>query len=226
MTFTTDSSSDAAPGGQPEGDAGKTLIVMGCPMINGPAAECSEIDRINDLNSGLRRQAKQMFKDACEIGWLPALVPPRPSSNPGGFPARGKAVAFRITPAISPIYKNNPAFSKLNYDIQTGDITDINTYYLDQANSVQTQQWANEYSFSKAYGYLAFNSENLLTLTERFRKDVALRDRYARYYSALAPLQITSENWFFYFCAQTTFTRQAFEKSMESLRKHDARAEK
>jgi hypothetical protein len=137
-----------------------------------------------------------------------------------------KAVSFRITPAISPIYKNNPAFSKLNYDIQTGDITDINTYYLDQANSVQTQQWTNEYSFSKVYGCLAFNSENLLALVERFRKDVALRDRYARYYFALAPLQITSENWPFYFCAQTTFTRQAFEKCMESLRKHGARAEK
>jgi sphingomyelin phosphodiesterase acid-like 3 len=129
-----------------------------------------------------------------------------------------KTVAFRITPAISPIYKNNPAFSILKYNIKTGDILDIDTYYLDLAKSVQPQRWNNEYSFSNAYGYLVFNSENLLALAARIRNDSELRDVYDRYYSALAPLQINSENWPFYSCAQTTFTRQDFEKSVESLR--------
>jgi len=73
-----------------------------------------------------------------------------------------KTVAFRITPAISPIYKNNPAFSILKYNIKSGDILDIDTYYLDLAKSVQPQRWNNEYSFSNVYGYLAFNSENLV----------------------------------------------------------------
>src|ERR1700745_2039440 len=40
-------------------------------------------------------------------------------------------VGLRITPAISPIFGNDPAFSVLDYSVSTGAVSDIATYYLD-----------------------------------------------------------------------------------------------
>jgi hypothetical protein len=81
-------------------------------------------------------------------------------SNSGSTPP----VGFRITPAISPIFGNNPAFSVLNYSVSTGAVFDIATYYLDLVKGGDNPQWALEYRFSTAYGYNAFTARNLETL--------------------------------------------------------------
>src|SRR5260370_16340191 len=73
-------------------------------------------------------------------------------------------VGFRITPAISPIFGNNPAFSVINYSVSTGAVSDIATYYLDLMKGGDNPQWALEYRFSTAYGYDAFPAANLETL--------------------------------------------------------------
>ena len=123
------------------------------------------------------------------------------------------AVAFRITPAISPIYRNNPAFSVLKYNPGSGDVTDIDTYYLDVSNGIIGQRyWKHEYSFADTYGCPLFNPQNLLTLAARILDKPDVRSVFARYYSALAPLQIDSKNWPVYCGAQTIFTAEDFWK--------------
>jgi sphingomyelin phosphodiesterase acid-like 3 len=123
------------------------------------------------------------------------------------FGATGNAspVVFRMTPAISPIFGNNPAFSVLNYDGHSGDISDIATYYLNLANSGNNPQWALEYRFPSAYGYSSLTAMNLVALAAGIHDDPKVRQVFAGYYSVSAPSPITLTNWPFYSCAQTRF---------------------
>jgi sphingomyelin phosphodiesterase acid-like 3 len=113
-------------------------------------------------------------------------------------------VLFRITPAISPVFGNNPAFSVLNYDAVTGDVSDIAMYYLDLANG--GNKWALEYRFPTVYGYGALTAGNLEALAAGIHDNPSVREIFARYYAASAPSPIESTNWSFYSCAQTQFT--------------------
>jgi hypothetical protein len=115
------------------------------------------------------------------------------------------SVVFRITPSISPIFGNNPAFSVLHYSVRTGAVFDIATYCMDLANGGNNPQWALEYRFSTAYGYSAFTPANLEALAASIRADPNVRQTYAGYYAASAPSPITSTNWPFYSCAETHF---------------------
>jgi sphingomyelin phosphodiesterase acid-like 3 len=113
------------------------------------------------------------------------------------------SVAIRITPSISPIFGNNPAFSVLHYSVRTGAVFDIATHCLDLAHGGNNPQWALEYRFSAAYGYNAFTPANLAA---SIRADPSVRQTFVGYYATSAPSPITSTNWPFYFCAQTHFT--------------------
>jgi sphingomyelin phosphodiesterase acid-like 3 len=114
-------------------------------------------------------------------------------------------LVIRITPAISPVFGNNPAFSVLNYDTVTGDISDIAMYYLDLAKGGNDPRWALEYHFPGAYGYNAVNAPNLTALAASIQGDPKVRQVFAGYYAASARSPITSTNWPFYSCAETQF---------------------
>jgi sphingomyelin phosphodiesterase acid-like 3 len=123
--------------------------------------------------------------------------------SPGGS---ASPVAFRITPAISPIFGNNPGFSVLQYQTSTGEVSDIATYYLDLAGDGPDPKWALEYRFSTAYGYNTFSAENLQSLAATIRSDPSVRHLFAGYYATSAPSPIKAENWQFYACSETEFT--------------------
>jgi sphingomyelin phosphodiesterase acid-like 3 len=117
-----------------------------------------------------------------------------------------RPVAFRITPAISPIFGNNPAFSVLRYDVSSGAVADIATYYLDLVKGGDNPQWALEYRFSAAYGYDAFAAGNLERLAAAIQASPCVREIFANYYAASALSPITTKNWPFYVCTETHFT--------------------
>jgi len=114
-------------------------------------------------------------------------------------------LAFRITPAISPIFGNNPAFSVLQYEVNSGEISDITTYYLNLVGGEPDPKWALEYRFSNAYGFSTFSTKNLLSLAAAIRSDPSVRSVFGGYYAASAPSPITAENWPFYICSETQF---------------------
>jgi sphingomyelin phosphodiesterase acid-like 3 len=121
-------------------------------------------------------------------------------------PSGAVPVAFRITPAVSPIFGNNPAFSVLEYSLSTGAISDVATYFLDLAKGGDNPGWALEYRFSKAYRYSALTATNLEALAAGIRADPNIRQVYAHYYAVSAPSPINLSNWPFYVCAETNFT--------------------
>ena len=73
--------------------------------------------------------------------------------------AGAPSLPLRITPSVSPIFKNNPAFSVMTYNVATASVSDITTYFL--ALSSPKPSWATEYQFDSAYGVTSFSAANL-----------------------------------------------------------------
>jgi len=133
--------------------------------------------------------------------------------SPGGSAA---PVAFRITPSISPIFGNNPGFSLLQYQVSTGEVTDIATYYLNLAGGRSDPEWALEYRFSNAYGY-NFSTENLQSLATAIHSDPSIRHLFAGFYATCARSPIEPDNWQFYACSETHFTSSDYAGCLSSL---------
>jgi sphingomyelin phosphodiesterase acid-like 3 len=142
--------------------------------------------------------------------------------SPGGS---ASPVAFRITPAISPIFGNNPGFSVLEYQVGTGEVSDIATYYLNLAGGGSDPKWALEYRFSAAYGYNAFSAENLLSLAAAIRSDPNVRHVFAGYYATSAPSPLKTDNWQFYACSETQLTSSNYGSCLSSAQNTGAKVD-
>jgi len=62
----------------------------------------------------------------------------------------GAASLFRIAPAISPVFDNNPGYQVYTFDTQTFSLRDETTYALDLQAS--TPAWSKEYDYAETYG--------------------------------------------------------------------------
>jgi sphingomyelin phosphodiesterase acid-like 3 len=122
----------------------------------------------------------------------------------------------RITPAISPIFVNNPGFGLVLYDRASGDLLDYATVYLtnlEAAGRGEAARWAIEYTFRGAYGYTTFDPETATRLAQAIRSDAAVRDDYIEFYpvkTASTNPPINQQNWKAYACAQTELSVEAF----------------
>jgi sphingomyelin phosphodiesterase acid-like 3 len=117
---------------------------------------------------------------------------------------------LRITPSVSPIFRNNPAFSVMTYNLTTASVSDITTYFL--ALSSQTPSWSKEYQFSTAYDISSFNAANLATVAAAIRSGGAAQTTFENDYAVSASSPIHSSNLFFYSCAQTHFSAASYSE--------------
>jgi hypothetical protein len=115
---------------------------------------------------------------------------------------------LRITPSVSPIFRNNPAFSVITYDLTTAAVSDIRTYFL--ALSSPTPTWSTEYQFSGAYHISSFSAANLSAVAGAIRSGGAAERTFEKYYAVSAPSPIHSFNFLFYSCAQTDLTTTSY----------------
>lgn len=111
---------------------------------------------------------------------------------------------IHISPSVSPVYFNNPAFEIGWYDNRTGELADYSAFDLDIANGKST--WAAEYTFTQAYGFARPNLGALVELARKIRdgnpqSGVGLD--YADRYNAGIGLFLTEKNWRNYSCSQT-----------------------
>ena len=123
-------------------------------------------------------------------------------------PSSPPSLPLRITPSVSPIFKNNPAFSVMTYNLTTASVSDITTFFL--ALSSETPAWSTEYKFSSAYGINSFSAGNLSTLAAAIRTGDGPRTTFEKYYAVSTPPPITPSNFSFYSCAQTSFTPASY----------------
>ena len=121
-----------------------------------------------------------------------------------------------ITPAVSPIYQNNPAFGLVLYDRKSGDPTDYATVYLtnlEAAGRGEAARWAVEYTRREAYGYATYDPATANELADAIRADPAVRKDYIRFYpvsTASTDPPIDGQNWRAFACGQTELTAEAF----------------
>jgi sphingomyelin phosphodiesterase acid-like 3 len=125
----------------------------------------------------------------------------RVSANPPSLP-------LRITPAVSPIFKNNPAFSVMSYNLTTASVSDITTFFIPL--STQTPTWAKEYQFTSAYDASSFSAANLSAIAADIWNGAAARATFEDNYAVSTPSPINSSNLSFYSCAQTQFTAAGY----------------
>ncbi len=134
--------------------------------------------------------------------WIVAADPP--SIDTASLP-------LRITPSVSPIFKNDPAFSVTAYDRTTAAVSDITTFFL--ALSSQTPLWAKEYQFDGAYGVSSFSAVNLSGIAAAIRSgDGRARATYEQNYAVSTPSPIHPSNFSFYSCAQSYFTPASYSQ--------------
>jgi sphingomyelin phosphodiesterase acid-like 3 len=125
------------------------------------------------------------------------------------LPAEGGFI--HVTPAVSPLFGNNPGFAVFSYARATGEIADFRVYDLDLAAGGPAPRWAPEYDFREAYSQPKVDDSTLRAVQQRIGSDPEVRHRYMTFYpvsssSATADLA----HWQAYWCGAQTFTPEDF----------------
>ncbi len=123
------------------------------------------------------------------------------------LPADGSLV--HGTPAISPIYDNNPGFQLFTYDRASGALKDFRTFYLDVSKAGTS--WALEYDFQQAYGQSAYNPATLKAVQQAIVDDPDVRSRFLSYYPVESEKgKLDPQDWKSYACGIVSLTPAAF----------------
>jgi sphingomyelin phosphodiesterase acid-like 3 len=123
------------------------------------------------------------------------------------------SLPLRITPSVSPIFKNNPAFSVMTYNLTTASVSEITTFFLALASPVPqspTPAWSKEYQFDSAYGVSSFSAANLSSVAAAIRSGGAIQATFEKNYAVSTPPPMNPSNLSFYSCAQTSFTAASY----------------
>jgi hypothetical protein len=95
-----------------------------------------------------------------------------------------------ITPALSPIFGQNPAFRTVAYD-RAGGILDETTYDLTdlpQAGASAAPKWQSEYTFTQAWGLPRVDLPNLERLYTMIATQPQERERWRRLFAVSSPV--------------------------------------
>lgn len=135
-------------------------------------------------------------------------------------PRGGTAVAFEhVTPAISPMFGNNPAFERVWFERDSGVLLDYETHILPVAGAADgaSPAWQEEYRFSAVYGEPRLSAATLGGLWLRQGGEGADRARFERYFTAgnAAETPFTGSSWEPYWCGLGTATAADFIACMQ-----------
>ena len=122
-------------------------------------------------------------------------------------------LATRITPAVSPVFGNNPAFAVMLYARKNAVVQDSAIVYLtnlDAAGRTVPARWRREYDFAKTYGVTRYTAANLATLAKRIAGNAGAAQAYMKSYPVDAPTPINEGNLKAFACAQTAPTPAAY----------------
>lgn len=96
-----------------------------------------------------------------------------------------------ITPAITPVFGNNPAFQVMTYDRNTFAMLDYQTYYINMTAS--SRQWASEYDFDQTYNQSSIDPISLGKVANSIQTDATVRTNYITNYGvSIQPAQIAN----------------------------------
>lgn len=114
---------------------------------------------------------------------------------------------IHVTPSISPIFGNNPAFETIDVR-RSGAIAGYTAWHLPNV----TLPWSREYAFGEAYGKPRYDTATLTELAAAIGKDPATRQKYFAN-SSSGNAKSAAEalaKWQGYWCGLQTMTESAF----------------
>jgi sphingomyelin phosphodiesterase acid-like 3 len=115
------------------------------------------------------------------------------------------------TPAVSPIFGNNPGFQVFSYLRSSGELLDERTYFLNLVAPVPAPRWELEYGFQQAYGQTGYDGAALRSVRDSVASSAEVRDRYMTFYP-MGSYQSSADkaNWRAYWCGIDHFTPADF----------------
>jgi hypothetical protein len=98
---------------------------------------------------------------------------------------RGAVIGLdKLSPAVSPVFGQNPGFQIFTHDRRTGAPTDFSTWYLSNpGDAAAAADWRREYTFTEAYRQPRYGPDVVGTLWQAMTKGGAVRDTYRRLYT-------------------------------------------
>lgn len=107
---------------------------------------------------------------------------------------------IHITPAISPLFGNNPGFQRITYSSTALTLQNAETFYLNVSKSGSA--WTAEYNFRKTYGVDGINATTLDKVRRKILTDTVYRMKYINLYDVSNPPLngINRQNWRAYWC--------------------------
>jgi sphingomyelin phosphodiesterase acid-like 3 len=118
----------------------------------------------------------------------------------------------KITPAISPVYDQNPSFQIFSYDPASGEPTDFSTYYLTnigEASLAVPGNWTREYTFTEAYGVEAYSADTVAAVMASVARPGAAQDKFRRFYP-VSHGELSADELNAHVCAARSIDRAAF----------------
>ncbi|MEN8905975.1 MAG: metallophosphoesterase, partial [Clostridiales bacterium] len=123
---------------------------------------------------------------------------------------------IKIVPSISPVFENNPAYQLISIDEENYSILDIETYYINFAES--EPKIKKEYSFKNKYNQTP-TIVGLESILNNIKDDGFARQLYEKFYSVESKEYIITSHWKWYYCGIKSLHKSSYKSNMHSINK-------
>jgi sphingomyelin phosphodiesterase acid-like 3 len=133
------------------------------------------------------------------------------------FYNEGNPVSYiHLTPSISPIYGNNPAYQIVQYDSVNYGLLDYDTYYLKNLTLPDSVYWTLEYNFRNVYNQNYISPASLSNISDLIFSDSTFRAEYSMFYTTSNPNVFKNNytNWFYNWCGFGHLTKEDYAKCL------------
>jgi hypothetical protein len=124
--------------------------------------------------------------------------------------------AIHISPSISPVFGNNPAFQIVEYNRNNANFTDYTTYYID-LEKADKAKWKGEYRFTESYPVKDMSAYGYDSLFVYICNNDKYFNNYAKHYGASSThaTQISHGNWAWYNCGISSTLPNQYESCVK-----------
>ena len=124
------------------------------------------------------------------------------------------AVPVLVSPAVSPVYGNQPGYKIINYGQRDYSILDYGVYYLDLGDTV----WKTGQLFHEAYGFSSLAADDMASLYEALKSNAGMRDQYILAYGGFktSGRAITDTTFPYYLLAIKYLDSESYRRAVEN----------
>lgn len=120
---------------------------------------------------------------------------------------------IHISPSVSPVFGNNPAYQVVYYDTSDATFYNYNSFNVELAEGIDAK-WKTAYDYNATYGFTNFTPAGMNLLYQKLVSDSTLRQHYFDFYpsGSKAGSFITPENWGAYKCGNINILDQNYSE--------------